>query len=96
MPRHAQRKALIVGAIDDDALRMRVLSEIADASIILDCMAGHCGPSARMWAEHRSIEVIQRVREELDDFLLKLVKKVSWAFGLSHQALSRGAHKIKQ
>jgi hypothetical protein len=61
---HAGRKALIVGAIDDDALRARVLSDVDDASIIRDCVAGHCGPSARAWAKRRCEEIIKRVGEE--------------------------------
>ena len=74
-PRHAQRKALILGAIDDDTLRMRVLSEIADTSIILDCMAGHCGPSARLWSERRCNEVIQRVHEEAGRLVFEISDK---------------------
>ena len=61
---HASRKALIVGAIDDDALRARVLSNVADPTIIRDCVAGHCGPSARAWAQRRCEEIIKRVGEE--------------------------------
>lgn len=63
-PIHADRKDLIVGAIDDESFCIRVLSEIADASVIRSCVQGNCGRVARVWAERRCSSILMRVREE--------------------------------
>jgi hypothetical protein len=63
-PRHAQRKTLIIGAIDDESLLASVLSEIADAEVIEACVLGQCGAFARAWAERRCTEAISRMGAE--------------------------------
>ena len=65
-PRHAERQALIVGAIDDEALLTGVLNEISDATLIEACFSGQCGAHARLWAERRGEEVFRRMRAEIE------------------------------
>jgi hypothetical protein len=64
-PRHADTKSLIVAAIDDDALRLRVLSGTTDTAIVQACLAGQCGRAAQRWANVRCDEVLARVAEEI-------------------------------
>jgi nuclease-like protein len=61
---HAERRSLIVGAIDDDALCLRVLAETTDSPVISACASGQCGPMARAWVERRCHEIIVRVHQE--------------------------------
>jgi hypothetical protein len=63
-PQNAERKTLIVGAIDEEALAVRVLSAVSDPAIIEDCVAGQCGRLAQDWVERRCREVMTRLREE--------------------------------
>ena len=63
-PHHADRKAFIIGAIDDDLLRDQVLEGLADAQSIAACLAGACGRAAREWAEARCGALWKRLRAE--------------------------------
>jgi hypothetical protein len=65
-PRHSDTKALIVAAIDDDALCLRVLENVADVDILRACLAGQCGRAARRWANQLCDDVLTRVDEEID------------------------------
>lgn len=74
-PRHASRKALIVGAIDSDQLLAEVLNGLADSQTISACLAGHCGARARTWATSRAAAVLARVQEEAAGFQCVIDKK---------------------
>ena len=63
-PQHADRKAFIIGAIDDDLLRDQVLEGLADAQSIAACIDGACGRAAREWAEARCVALGERLRAE--------------------------------
>ena len=63
-PKHADRKAFIIGAIDDDSLRHQVLEGLTDAQSIGACIAGECGRVAREWAEARCGALWKRLRAE--------------------------------
>ena len=63
-PHHADRKAFIIGAIDDDYLRDQVLEGLMDAQSIAACIAGACGRTAREWAEARCGALWKRLRAE--------------------------------
>ena len=61
---HADCKAFIIGAIDDDFLRDQVLEGLTDAQSIAACIAGACGRAAREWAEARCGALWKRLRAE--------------------------------
>ena len=63
-PKHADRKAFIIGAIDDDLLRDQVLEGLTDAESIAACVAGACGRAAREWAEARCEALWKGLRAE--------------------------------
>ena len=63
-PKHAERRAFIIGAIDDDLLRYQVLEGLTDAESIAACVVGACGRAARDWAEARCKELWKNVRAE--------------------------------
>jgi hypothetical protein len=65
-PRHSDTKTLIVAAIDDEALCVRVLERVADAEIFRASLAGQCGRAARRWANLRCHDVLKQVAEEID------------------------------
>ena len=54
-PLHAARKALVIGAIDDDTVLERLLPRLEDYGSIKACLIGRCGSQAQEWAhEHCS------------------------------------------
>ena len=63
-PQHADRKALIIGAIDDDTLRHQVLEGLTDAQSISACIIGTCGREAQEWARGRCKVLWERIRAE--------------------------------
>ena len=63
---HIEIKPLVMGAIDDDAVRRQVLSQQSDARIFRACLAGQCGREAKVWANQRCDEVLLRLEEEID------------------------------
>jgi Nuclease-related domain len=65
-PAHAERKVLIIGAIDDEALLSAVLANLSDPALIQACLIGQCGNYARVWANGRCERIIRRMRAEVD------------------------------
>ena len=63
-PQHASRKALILGAIDDDLLLDQVLERLEDPVSVASCLSGACGRKAQEWAEARAEEMWERLRSE--------------------------------
>lgn len=63
-PQHADRKALIIGAIDDNLLLDQVLEGLTDTQSIAACIAGTCGQAAREWAEKRCGALWDLIRAE--------------------------------
>ena len=64
-PVNADRKAFIIGAIDDDLVRDQVLEGLTDSQSITACIAGTCGRSAREWAEAYCRALWVRLRAEV-------------------------------
>ena len=63
-PKYADRKAFIIGAIDDDLLRNQVLEGLTDAESIAACVDGACGVAAQEWAEARCEALWKGLRAE--------------------------------
>lgn len=63
-PQHADRKAFIIGAIDDDLLRNQVLEGLTDTQSLAACIAGTSGRAAREWVEARCRTLWERLRAE--------------------------------
>ena len=63
-PRNDGRKALIVGAIDDDTLLAAVLAGVTDGATATACLAGVCGASAQTWAVRLGAALWGRLRSE--------------------------------
>jgi hypothetical protein len=75
LQQHADRRALIIGAIDDDELCVHVLSQVSDASLIRDCAANQCGEIARVWAERCCQAILARVRDETAQLAFEISEK---------------------
>jgi hypothetical protein len=58
-------KPFVLGAIDDNSFRRRVLVELADKRVMRACLAGQCGSDAQLWANKRCDEVLARVEQEI-------------------------------
>jgi Nuclease-related domain len=65
LPQHLEMKPFVLGAIDDNSFRRRVLSELADKRVMRACLAGQCGSDAQLWANKRCDEVLARVEQEI-------------------------------
>ncbi len=63
---HADRTALIVGAIDDHTLLSQVLSGLVEPVTFEACLKGQCGPVARGHALLAAQNIIQRVAQEIE------------------------------
>ena len=63
-PLHAERKDLLIGAIDDDSMLERLLPRLEDHASIRACLQGQCGSHAREWAEEHCRRLWVRLREE--------------------------------
>lgn len=63
-PWNAERKEMIIGAIDDDVLLQQILETISDSRIVVSCLSGTCGRYAHEWAEARFPSLIHRIGEE--------------------------------
>ena len=66
LPQHLEIKPFVLGAIDDNSFRRRVLSELADKRVMRACLAGQCGSDAQLWANKRCDDVLARIGEEIE------------------------------
>jgi hypothetical protein len=78
LPRNLETKPFILGAIDDNSFRRRVLSNLSDTRIIQECLAGQCGHDARLWANMRCDDVLARVAQEIESVQFEFVEEVRW------------------
>lgn len=74
-PQNAGRKALIVGAIDDDILLAQVLDSTQDAELIDQCAAGECGQVAADWVEMRIVALWERIRAEAQSVCFRFAEQ---------------------
>lgn len=65
LPQHLEMKPFVLGAIDDNSFRRRVLSELADNRVMRACLAGQCGSDAQLWANKRCDEILERIEQEI-------------------------------
>lgn len=82
-PRNDSRKALIVGAIDDDTLLATVLAGVSDSAIATACLAGACGASAQTWAVQQCAAPWDRLRREAAGVRFRVTEK-GW-FGIAFE-----------
>ena len=63
-PLHADRKDLVIGAIDDDSMLEGLLPRLQDSASVKTCFHGGCGRRVLEWAERYCRELWSRLREE--------------------------------
>ena len=63
-PLHANRKDLVIGAIDDEAVLAGLLPTLEDTGSVKACFQGLCGSRAMEWAEWYCGDLWSRLREE--------------------------------
>ena len=66
LPQHLEMKPFVLGAIDDDSFRHRVLSDLSDPHLVRECLAGQCGHDALLWANTRCNDVLARIAREVE------------------------------
>ena len=71
LPQHLEMKPFILGAIDDNSFRRRVLAHMADVRVIRACLEGQCGPDAQRWANEKCDDVLARVATEIETLRFK-------------------------
>lgn len=87
-PRHSDERELIVGAIDDGVLLMRVLEQVSDASVLAACILGRCGRNAKMWAEDRMANVVSRMLSEAGRACFNLDGDTWWNASVDPECLT--------
>jgi len=71
-PAYADSAALIVGAIDDCHLLIRVLERVTSPSLLAHCRSGLCGRAAREWIEAKLPRLFTKMRDEIHTLRFKL------------------------
>jgi hypothetical protein len=66
LPQHLEMRPFVLGAIDDNSFRRRVLSELVDKRVMRACLAGQCGSDAQIWANKRCDDVLARIGQEIE------------------------------
>lgn len=78
LPQHLEANPFVLGAIDDDSFRRRVLSGMSDERVIRACLEGQCGVDAQRWANERCDDVLARVAREIETVRFDLSKDFYW------------------
>ncbi|MDX8455194.1 nuclease-related domain-containing protein [Mesorhizobium sp. VK9D] len=78
-PRYLEMKPFVLGAIDDDRFRRRVLSDVSDAWVVSACLAGQFGRDAERWANTRCDEVLARIGQEIETVRFDVSKEFAWS-----------------
>ena len=86
-PTHAGRKALIIGAIDDDLLRHEVLEGLTDVESVVACVRGECGQEAWEWAEARCSALWKALRAEALGVSFRLSDDAVWKVAFEAKTL---------
>lgn len=79
LPQHLEMKPFVLGAIDDDSFRRRVLSDLSDVRVIRACLAGQCGSDAHLWANKRCDDVLIRIGEEIETVRFDVSEEFLWS-----------------
>ncbi|TGT44429.1 nuclease-related domain-containing protein [Mesorhizobium sp. M8A.F.Ca.ET.165.01.1.1] len=77
-PRYLEMRPFVLGAIDDDRFRRRVLADVSDAGVIGECLTGQFGRDAERWANTRCDEVLARVGQEIETVRFVVSKDFAW------------------
>lgn len=77
-PRYLEIRPFVLGAIDDDRFRRRVLSDVSDAGVVSACLAGQFGRDAERWANTRCDEVLARIGREIETVRFDVSKEFAW------------------
>jgi hypothetical protein len=78
LPQHLEMKPFVLGAIDDDSFRRRVLSGLSDARVIRGCLAGQCGSDAQRWANKRCDDLLAQIGEEIETVRFDVSEEFPW------------------
>jgi hypothetical protein len=78
LPQHFEMKPFVLGAIDDDSFRRRVLSGLSDVRVIRACLAGQCGNDALLWANKRCDDVLTQIGQEIESVRFDVSAEFHW------------------
>lgn len=79
LPQHRAIAPFVLGAIDDNGFRRRILTHIADERVVRACLAGRCGPDAQRWANERCDDVLARIGQEIETVRFELSEQFRWS-----------------
>lgn len=71
-------RPFVLGAIDDDHFRRRVLSHLSDAWVVSACLTGQFGRDAHAWANKRCDHVLTLVKQEIESVHFDVSKDFAW------------------
>jgi hypothetical protein len=89
LPQHLEMKPFVLGAIDDDNFRRRVLSKLSDALVIRACLAGQCGSDAQLWANKRCDDVLVQIGEEIETVRFDVSEEFHWSVQAKPETLQK-------
>jgi hypothetical protein len=89
LPQHLEMKPFVLGAIDDDSFRRRVLSDLSDARVIRACLAGQCGSDAQLWANKRCNDVLAQLGEEIETVRFDVSDEFHWSVQAKPETLQK-------
>jgi hypothetical protein len=87
LPQHLEMRPFVLGAIDDNSFRRRVLSELVDERVMRACLAGQCGSDAQLWANKRCDEVLARVGQEIETVQFEVSDGAYWHIAAKPETL---------
>lgn len=73
-PIYADAGSLIVGAIDNHDLLIRVLERVTNSTLLAHCRSGLCGRAAREWIEARLPCLFTKMRAEIHGLRFRLAE----------------------
>ena len=87
-PRHATRKDLIIGAIDDDTVLECLLPRLEDDESARACLQGRCGRYAQEWAEAYCRELWGPLREQAANACFEVRSNTQGDVGFARASLT--------
>lgn len=89
LPQYLELKPFVLGAIDDESFRRRVLSNLSDVGVVRACLSGQCGTDAQLWADNRCDDALARAREEIQVVRFSVSKEFHWSVEAQPETLHK-------
>ncbi|WP_338648533.1 SMEK domain-containing protein [Flavobacterium sp. KS-LB2] len=65
-PKNDEKRLLVLGSIEDNVLKEKILESIGDTDLLLLLLEGEAGEFCRFWAAEKLKEILLKMRKEID------------------------------